>query len=92
MRFPKSRISKGICLELAFIVFYLGVVGTAVAQITEVSLDVHLRIINRCSMTVNATDGDTSVSCNRPVAYRVSIRPAASSSSDNGMNRVIITY
>jgi len=92
MRYPKRRISKGICLELVFIAFYLGVVGPAVAQITEVSMDVHLRIINRCTMNVNATDGDTSVSCSRPVAYHVSIRQAASSSTDNGMNRVTITY
>lgn len=92
MRYPKRRIIKGIILELAFIAFYLGVIAPAMAQITEASMGVHLRVMNRCTMTVNSDDGETSVSCSRPVAYRVSISQPVSSSTATVANRVTVNY
>lgn len=92
MQYPKRKIIKAIVLDIAFVAFYLGIIGTAFAQITEATFGVHLRIVSRCTMTVNSYDGDTSVNCNRPVAYRINTVQQPSNSDGSDINRVTVNY
>ncbi|MEW6484170.1 hypothetical protein [Tatumella ptyseos] len=62
----------------------------ASSQIVEASLGVHLQVVNRCAMLLEASAGDISVHCNRHVAYRISVRPDVV--NVDGMNRVVVSY
>ena len=62
----------------------------ATSQIVEASLGIHLQVVNRCAMLLEASAGDISVHCNKHVPYRITVHPNVV--NEEGINRVVVSY
>lgn len=94
MRYPGNTqlvIVLSFCLAIAG----SGWFTPASAAIIEAAVNVHLRVVNRCAMSVTSFTANprVDVRCSRPVAYDVKVHqqpPSAVSDSEYG--RVVISY
>ncbi len=89
MRYPHRSI-RVLVYTAIFSAMSLMVAFPVSSQIVEASLGIHLQVVNRCAMLLEASAGDISVHCNRHVAYRITVRPDVANM--NGINRVVVSY
>ena len=89
MRYPHRSI-RALVFSAIFSAMSLMVAFPSTSQIVEASLGIHLQVVNRCAMLLEASAGDISVHCNRHVAYRITVRPDVANM--NGINRVVVSY
>lgn len=89
MRYPYRSI-RVLVFSAIFSAMSLMIAFPASSQIVEASLGVHLQVVNRCAMLLEASAGDISVHCNRHVAYRISVRPDAA--NKDGPKRMVVSY
>ena len=94
MRYP-GNVQLVIVLSFFLATAGAGLFTPASAAIIEAAVNVHLRIVKRCAMSVvsSTANPQVDVRCSRPVAYQVRIhqqQPSSVSESDYG--RVVVSY
>ena len=94
MRYPGNTLLVMV-LSFCFVIAGAGLFTPVSAAVIEAAVNVHLRVVNRCAMSVASStlNPRVDVHCNRPVAYEVRIHqqtPSSVSRADYG--RVVISY
>lgn len=94
MRYP-GNTQLVMVLSFCFVIAGAGLFTPASAAIIEAAVNVHLRVVNRCAMSLSssALNPRVDVHCSRPVAYEIKIHQQPPSSvSEANYGRVVISY